>query len=240
MGDVVNGATHAKPPSLQLKEVSDKLKAKAVEELRGIDHQNLFWVDIAVATADGASSDDVDWEEFDWAAVRAQLDEWLPTLDADTLDPAGSAATLTWPAPGRDDVLLVARARARSREMRGNTRYPSLAIADPEEIPELQFRDGTSGSLYALSIETVRDLATGEQALAIELPSHRATWLTLLEEMQHFGYGNTSEIARLLLEPTASALGFVAAPDELGDFDETWRAINRVDFPIENDPRDLD
>jgi hypothetical protein len=59
----------------------------------------------------------------------------------------------------------------------------------------------------------------------------------LLDEMEHFGRTSTAEMTPLLLEPTASALGFIEAPPGLGDFDERWRAIEGVRFPIVDDPR---
>ena len=83
----------------------------------------------------------------------------------------------------------------------------------------------------------MRELASGQQELAITLPSHQVTWQMLLAEMEHFGRTSTAEMTPILLEPTASALGFVEAPPGLGDFDEGWRALEGVDYPLVDDPR---
>jgi len=58
----------------------------------------------------------------------------------------------------------------------------------------------------------------------------------LLEQMTHFG--QNQHVPPQLLEPTASALGYVEAPAELGDFDEGWRAVHGFDYPLVDDPRD--
>ena len=58
-------------------------------------------------------------------------------------------------------------------------------------------------------------------------------------QMEHFGHANTGEMNPLVLEPFASMLGLGdAPPGDLGDFDEGWRAIHGVEFPIVDDPRD--
>jgi hypothetical protein len=103
----------------------------------------------------------------------------------------------------------------------------------------LQFADGETASIYALAVETVRDLAAGRLALAIALPSHRETWTMLAQEMDGLGYVNTAEMPPLFLEPIVSALGLGAdPPGGLGDFDETWRLLHNVEMPMVDDPRE--
>jgi hypothetical protein len=174
-----------------------------------------------------------------WPSIREEAEAWLETLEPDTLDPSSEEAVLAFGVPDRDDVRLLLRARPRSLQARGYNRQRSLVVAAaPPVTPALRFADGTSESLYALPIDTVRDLAAGLRKLAIELPSHRDTWEMLLDQMEHFGQANTSEMEPLVLEPFASALGLAdPPPGDLGDFDEGWRAINNVEFPIVDDPR---
>jgi hypothetical protein len=216
---------------------SDELRDEAARALGDVDERALFWVDVATLTHAGAGAENVDWKTLDWAKIRNQADQWLATLDPDTLSPQSDAAWLTWPVPGRDDVRFGLHARPRMRA-RGYKRQPSLVIAKPPPPPPLQFEDGETASLYELPIETVRQFAQGHRRLGIELVSHRLTWDVLLRQMEHFGQTNTSEIEPLLLEPIASALGLVEAPpDPLGDFDEGWRAVHDIDMPLLDDPR---
>jgi hypothetical protein len=216
-----------------------ELEREAGRELRDLDARAYFWIDVAVAKVHGTSADDVDWTVLDWPRLRDEAEAWLETLDPDTVDPSTPDAVLPFEVPGRDDVKLLLRARPRWPELRGYKRQRSLALATaPPETPPLQFADGASESLYALPIETVRDLAAGRRRLAIELPSHHETWDMLRGQMEHFGQANTSEMEPLVLEPYASMLGLAdAPPGDPGDFDEGWRAIHGVEFPIVDDPR---
>jgi len=198
----------------------------------------MFWIDTAVATLSGSSAADVDWSTLDWAAIRIELDRWIDTLNPDTLDMQSAGAQFHVGVPSRDDVMLVFRARPRTEQARGHQREPSLVIGERPPLPLLHFDDGSSGYLNNLSIEMVKGLAEGRRKLAISLPSNQDAWEMLLEEMQHFGHDNTSEMEPLLLEPTAAALGLTVQPAGLIDFDEGWRVVNRVDMPITDDPRD--
>ncbi len=89
-----------------------------------------------------------------------------------------------------------------------------------------------------MPIETVRDLALGHRRLAVELVSHRAAWTTLYELMEALGQSNTSELNSLELEVNAAALSLVEpVDDQLGSFDEGWRAVHDLDVPMFDDPR---
>lgn len=157
------------------------------------------------------------------------MDKWL-----DGLDPDGPPATATWPIT--ENLVLVFRARGRTAMAREWRDKPSLVLAETP-TPDLQFADGSTGSLYSLSLDDVHALVTGERRLALELPSHREVWDLLYGEMRALGYADTSEMNPMLLEPIASALGLKEAPPGLGDFDEGWRAIHGVEFPMTDDPR---
>jgi hypothetical protein len=217
----------------------EELKGQAGRELADLDAPACFWIDIAVAKRQDASADDIEWTALDWHRIREEAEEWLETLDPDTLDPSTPAAVLAFDVPDRDDAKLLLRARPRSANSRGYKRQRSLVLADaPPDTPPLRFADGAAESLYALPIETVRDLATGRRRLAIELPSHSEVWGMLLDQMEHFGQDNTSKMNPLSLESFASALGLAEPPPgDPGDFDEGWRAIHGVEFPIVHDPR---
>ena len=210
----------------------EEVRRIAARELAGIDRRAFFWVDLAIGTPkdEPEHADRVSWNEIDWDEVRSDIDKWL-----DGLDPDEPPTTAQWPV--NENVLLVFRARGRKADARGYHGMPSLVIAEPS-APELHFADGTTGSLYSLTRDEVQSLAAGENKLALDLPSHRETWGMLFEQMLAFENANTSEIPRLWLEPIASALGLKDAPSELGDFDETWRLLHGVDFPMTDDPRD--
>lgn len=213
---------------------NDELGEIVKRELRGIDRRYLFWVQTAVETAPGSgeSARDVDWNVLDWQLLREALDNWLDDLPPDTPE-----AWYRWPVS--DDLRLCFIARARTAPgARGYGRMPSLSLADPDPFPELRFEDGGTGSLEALPVETVRDLAVGSRRLTIELVSHRAAWTTLYELMSTMGMSNTSEMSAQELEVHAAALGLVEEPpDGLGSFDDGWRAVNRLDVPPFDDPR---
>jgi hypothetical protein len=213
---------------------SDELVEVAKRELREIDRRSLFWVGLGVETASGSgvSAADVDWESFDWPSLRDALDRWLDGLPSDT-----SEVLYRWPVSDHLRLPFFARPRT-AVGARGYRRMPSFNLSDPDPLPPLQFEDGETASIESLPAETVRDLAVGNRRLAIELVSHRAAWTTLYEVMSAMGRSNTSEMSSLELEVHAGALGLVEEPlDGLGSFDEGWRAVNRLDVPLFDDPR---
>jgi len=84
---------------------------------------------------------------MDWANVREAVNRWLGQLDSTSLDPSSSEAWLRLAVPSREDVRLLFQARARGDAGRGHKRQPSLVIAEPDPIPDLQFEDGATASL---------------------------------------------------------------------------------------------
>lgn len=208
---------------------SEDLIRLAVAALHDIDGRRLFWVDLITGTRDGASADHIEWEDIDWDEVRSDVERWL-----DGLNPDDGPATVHWPVD--DTVILVFRARPRTEMARGWPK-PSLTLAETA-IPAFYLADGTKKVLSDLSLEEVHLLANGETRVALELPSHRETFEMLAKELEGFGQTNTSELAPAFIEVYAGMLGLTETPPGLGDFDEGWRAINRKDFPIRDDPRE--
>jgi hypothetical protein len=197
---------------------NEELMRLAVGALRTIDSRALFWVDLGVATAPGATAEGIDWDNLDWEEIRADLDRWL-----DSLDPA--SCPTSYQVPIDDEVILVFQARARTEGARGWKGKPSFTLAETI-VPTIWLDDGEEASLYDLPVETVEALATGRRRLAMELPSHQETWAMLLGEMNRFGHKSTAEVEPMALESYASMLGLTEAPPDLGDFDEGWQAIN--------------
>jgi hypothetical protein len=206
----------------------------AKHELREVDRRFLFWIALAVETASGsgASAEAADWRSFDWTSLREGLDAWLDGLSVDAPE-----AMYRWPVNDNLRLCFIAKPRS-AAGARGYRRLPSLNIAEPDPLPPLRFEDGGTASLEALSIETVRDLALGHRRLAVELVSHRAAWTTLYELMAALGQSNTSELNSLELEANAAALSLVEPlDDQLGSFDDGWRAVHGLDVPMFDDPR---
>jgi hypothetical protein len=201
--------------------------------LRDIDQRRLFWVKLAVMTATDASksADDIDWPQFDWDSLRAELESWLQTLSPTTTD--------QYIHPVTDWLRLVFVARPRNETLRGVRRWPSLTHAEPPPPPPLQLADGDTADFRDLTLAQVQDFASGRARLAIELPSHQTAWTVLVQTMKATGATSTSAMNKLELEVHAAMLGLVEGPQgELGDFDEGWQAVNRQTFPIQDDPRD--
>jgi hypothetical protein len=198
---------------------NEELIREVVRALGDVDSRALFWVDVIQATRTDAAAPQVDWEAQNWREIRDDVDRWL-----DELQPSDCPARTTIRIS--DDVMLVFQARTRTEMARGWKGKPSLTLAETA-MPPLQFADGREGSLYDLSIEEIEGLASGHVRLALELPSHRETWQMLLGHMRHFSQKNTAEIEPVILEPYASMLGLTEPPPELGDFDSTWRDMNR-------------
>jgi hypothetical protein len=213
---------------------NDELRSTAARELRHIDPRFRFWVALGVATPRGSdtSADDVDWTAFDWAPVRDELEAWLDGLPDDTPE-------TTKPVPVNEELVLVFIATPRRADAVGYRRMPSFKYSDADPFPPLRFADGDAGSLESLPIGVARELAAGDRTLAIALPSHQEAWQMLAQQMDAQGLADTSPMHSVELEVYASMLGLVDPPaGPLGDFDEGWRAINRVDMPIVDDPRE--
>jgi hypothetical protein len=212
----------------------DELRTTAARELRHIDPRFRFWVALCVAKPRGtdASADDVDWTAFDWAPVRDMLEAWLDDLPVDT--PESSK-----PVPVNEELVLVFIATPRSAGAVGYRRMPSFKYSQADPFPPLRFADGDTGSLESMPIGVARELAAGDRTLAIALPSHQQAWQMLAEQMEAQSLSDTSPIHSVELEVYASMLGLVDPPTgPLGDFDEGWRAIKRLDMPIVDDPRE--
>jgi hypothetical protein len=214
---------------------NDELTTAAARELRHLDPRFRFWIALGISKPQGShtSANDVDWTNFDWASLRDDLEAWLEDLSDDTAPETSKTFLVT------DELALVFLVEPRRKAAVGYRRMPSFKHSDPDPFPPLNFADGSTGALEALSIAAVSELAAGQRALVIALPSHREAWDVLREAMQAAGISSTSEMDRLQLETTASMLALTEPPSgPLGDFDEGWRAINRVDMPIVDDPRD--
>jgi hypothetical protein len=165
--------------------------------------------------------DRVDCQAYDWGALRAKLQGWIAAL------PEGGAAALDEPV--NHELFLRVSAKPRSDAMRGVRRWPSFNLAGTAPFPTLHFADGRTADLGSLTLFEVQELADGEARLAIEQPSHQEAWAALLEIMLLHGAPDTSALNRLEVEVYAAMLGLTESPTgELGDFDEGWRAINRL------------
>jgi hypothetical protein len=197
----------------------EELMRLAVEALRDIDSRALFWVDLGVATREGATAEGIAWNALDWEKIRADLDQWLRSLDP-------TSCPTSYQVPISDEVMLVFQVRARAEAARGWKSKPTFTLAETI-VPTIWLDGEEEASLYDLPIDTVEALATGRRKMALELQSHQETWAMLLGEMNRFGQKSTAEIDPMVLESYASMLGLTEAPPDLGDFDEGWRAINR-------------
>jgi hypothetical protein len=212
---------------------SEELKRYAGRGLRDLDERLIFWVGLSVASAKDAPGavDRVDWESYDWSALRTDIEAWLVGL------PDGTSATFDHAV--NEELHLMFTARPRRDAARGLRRMPSFNLSDSPPFPPLQLADGSTADFATLTLFEVQAFADGEMRLAIEQPSHQVAWGALLEVMLTQGVPDTSALNPLELEVHASMLGLAESPGgELGDFDEGWRAVNnqpsRFDGPRED------
>lgn len=181
------------------------------EALSPIDPNALF--NVGLAEIDFRQIGDNQPEDFPAADLVEFIDDWLAQLEPDD-----NEARTEWKGGG---VRLVIRAIVRSYG------HPSFDMLEPK-IGTLHFTDGGERRLIDLTLDEVDDLASGRRRLVGQGASYQDTFSGIAHEMRHFNAKTIAELHPAGIQAYASMLGLGPSLPEMGNYDATWRAMNRM------------
>ena len=187
------------------------------EALRPIDPPALF--NVGLAELDFGNLGTARIEDFPAAELVEFVDNWLSGLD-----PAAGEATVEWHGGG---VRLHFRAKGRGQSWRGASDIPSFNLLEPE-IGTLHFVGGGERRLIDLTLEDLDGLARGERRVVGQGQSYQGTFEAIAREMRHFGLGTVAELNPAEITTYAAMLGLGPSLPGMGNFDATWREMNRI------------
>jgi hypothetical protein len=187
------------------------------EALRPIDPTASF--NVGLAEMDFRNLGDDRPEGFPAAELIEFVDDWLAGLDPD-----GGEAGVEWEGGG---VRLRFRAKGRGPSWRGANDIPSFNLLEPP-IGELYFVGGGERRLVDLNLRDVDALASGEQSVVGQGQSYQGTFEAMAHEMRHFGLRTVAELHPTEITTYAAMLGLGPSLPGMGNFDATWREMNRI------------
>ncbi len=185
-----------------------------IESLRPIDPPALFW--LGLSELDFREAVGHRREHFPYDDLRTFVDDWLAGLD-----PNSGEATIEWTGGG---VRVRFRARPRGADSRGWKAMPSLNLLE-QQMADLHLVAGGRRQLHTLTLEELRQLASGELRVVGQGSSYQETFAMILDMLEHFGLTEVSQLPPEQITVFAGALGLVEAPSVLGNFERGWRDI---------------
>ena len=78
-----------------------------------------------------------------------------------------------------------------------------------------------------LSLGEIESVAEGEDRLVGQGASYEDTFGGMRDEMKHFGLTTVAELHPTVIATYAAMLGLTEAPAAMGNYDATWREMNR-------------
>jgi hypothetical protein len=187
------------------------------EALRPIDPPASF--NVGLAEMDFRNLGDARFEDFPVTELVEFVDNWLAGVDPD-----GGEVSVEWEGGG---VRLRFRAKGRAPSWRGAGDIPSFNLLEPE-IGVLHFVDGGERRLIDLTLEELDALGCGEKRVVGQGQSYQGTFEAIAHEMRHFGLGTVAELNPTAITTHAAMLGLGPSLPRMGNFDATWREMNRI------------